>query len=603
MSALKFICEAASRLISRLECNLIINTQMSQILPSIPSANQNDLDILLMKHRATLLFHDKVMEYLKTMREIAKDACPFKQAISIHIFAMEKADIGFFIEIIQQHQEAIAVTAGISLPEKVNKPEDSIQSVYEFFPFHIILPLLQDQSFFVDLVKVAIAFEEKNFKSSTAKIYKMLEKTPLPHFSKVAVAEILLDYFVADIKKMTKNVSALDNFQFLQNCKLLIKGGYKLLGITEKSMSTFFSKSETDEKAPPRKNPISFSLSEHCKLCFDDDGLQMDMDSIAHVWLEMRRMPAAPSTTTVLTVLSKANNMLRKALAFKDSNIGADEVFQFFVAALVNANILELPSLLSVLSTYIVADLVSPQYSYLKTTLNSAVEFIQTRQVKVPPFLIFPFDSTDNAELKREGKEHVILYRFTVYAYPSYVNVPFKAHLYYTGNQNDCAIGYLFSPAEGMCKSLATIGDRFMTIPTSVGSFFLLDQREIEDGKMIHVNDGDFESRINEVDVVSNIALMIPKRIKSPSTSIIDLLLKEFGESWRLPPPVTKGQVISIIKQLQQALVAKGFKDLAVNGVITNDTIKAIKTIMPGFKKDEFFINPKVFSFIMKTAQ
>ena len=226
--------------------------------------------------------------------------------------------------------------------------------------------------------------------------------------------------------------------------------------------------------------------------------------------------------------------------------------------------------------------------------------FIQTSQVRVPPFLIFPFDSTDNEDLKREGNGHVLLSRFAVYAYPTYIESPFPAFLYYTGLPTDCAIGYPFSAVEGrVCKSLINLGNRFTTLPTTSGSIFQLDPEEIEKNSMILVNDGDYSSRINDISTISSLLLMVQKRVKKPSIELIDVLLKELMESWRLTQIPTRSSVFSLIKQMQENLIENGCDIEEPNGVITPKTVKAVKALMPGFR-NEFFINLKVFNFIMR---
>ena len=475
------------------------------------------------------------------MRQKAKGFSPFKQAVSIHLCALSdpKVDYMSFQQAMLQHQENIIQLRKLMLQEQTEKmpevpqilpeeaippneaqtPEAALYSVANFFPYHIILPLFLNQSFFSNLLKIAIAFNPDNFKSSVLAIYKLLDVTNLPQFTKIAVAEVLLDYFVADIKKSIK-VSELDNFQFLQNCKLLINAGYSML-TSEKTAEKLQTISESDQNSSKSSHSEklidNIELSDKTCLCFDDDGVVLELSCLEPVWVQLRRMPVAVSTTSVFVILEKALNSLRMILLEKEIGIGADEVFPFFVICLVNAKILELPTLLSLLEKYTVSDLMVSKNTYMMTQLNSAFEFIQTRQVRVPPFLIFPFESTDNDDLKREGNGHVLLPRFAVYAYPTYIESPFPAFLYYTGLPTDCAIGYPFSAVEGrVCKSLINLGNRFTTLPTTSGSIFQLDPEEIEKNSMT-----------------------IPK------------------------------------------------------------TVKAVKALMPGFR-NEFFINLKVFNFIMR---
>ena len=602
MDVLEFICNAAQRLLSRLECNFVIDSQLKDLFEKNDNLKNQELDILIMQHKATILFYNKVTEYLKIMNEKSKGFSPFKQAVSIHLYAIEQIDPDFFIEVIQEHHKALSSTLGIPIPEDSQSPEEALTSVSYFFPFNIVIPLMRRQDFFTELLKISIEFHPNEFKSSVLKIFKLFKNCNLPIYSKIAVSEILLDYFVADIKKSTK-VSELDNFQFLQNCKLLIKSGY--LSLTTEEFVTKLKPTETElihqnesNSSQYQQGFSDFKLDPKTNLCFDDDGIVLEIPTIEHVWIQLRRMPVAISTTAVLVVLEKALEWLRSVLKERNVGIGADEVFQFFVVCLVNSKILELPTLISILETYTVEDLIASKNTYMMQQLKSAFEFIQTRQVRVPPFLIFPFDSTDNPDLKREGNGHVLLPRFAVYAYPTYLKTPFKAFLYYTGNQTDCAIGYPFTAVEGhICQSLIDIGNKFTPLPTTNGSLFHIDSNEIAQNSMILVNDGDYVSRFYDVEVLSNLMVMVQKKVRHPSIEMIDPLMKELMESWRLTQIPTKETVIKLIQNLQENLVTLGHQ-VNTDGIISDQTVSVIKKLV--HFNNEFFINLKIYNYIIQ---
>lgn len=600
MNALDFFIQAASRLISYLECNFVIDTQLTSVLTKLPDADINQIDIMVMQHRAQEQLYLKLKEYLNVLKQTAKPVCPFKQAINIHIYAIKSIDTQFFIEVVKEHQEALAAVSGVPLPNNVQNSDEAIESVSRFFPFDIILPLMQDQTFITNLAKIVIEFTPSNFTKTIKNIFNLMKPVQLNPLSKIVVSEMLLDYFVgenklSDKRTVFKNYLVTD-VQFLQNCKLIISGGIASLGIDpEKSKLFEYDFPETKEN----KNPIQYEPPMSLSLCFDDTGLEMPLNKLTHVWILLRKIPVAFSTTSSFFIISQAIDWLKAAMTKEGMSVGADELFQFFVACLVNAKLLHLPTFIKLIDNFAVDDLMSSRSKYIKQQLISAVEFIQTRQIRVPPFIVFPFEKTDNPAFEKVDNGHIILPRFTVFSFPRFVGGAVGSVLVYTGLQTDTAIGYRYKINEKGTDLLLRLDRDFMTIPTTDGTIFTLDIHEAEDRRLIHIPDGDMANHEADAALISNLILMVPNQVKYPSLKIKDNLLKQFSDAWRINYDDAQRLAFTLVTTLQSALIKKGYTKVVETGVISEIDVHYLKSLIPGFK-NEFYINQKIFAFVTR---
>ncbi|EAY17481.1 hypothetical protein TVAG_494230 [Trichomonas vaginalis G3] len=604
MNASEFLIKAATRLMYQIDCAAIIDSQLIDVISKIPGLDQNEIDVIVMEHRAHQQFYIKLVDYVKVMKQMVKEVCPFKQAISIHMYALKSIDIPFFIEVIKEHQEALSQITGIPLPKNVTTSDQAVESVSKFFPFDAILPLMFDQSFFTDLMKIMFSFTPDNFQKTISQVFKLLKHVNLNPYVKMVVSEVILDYFVGDIKlsdqkTMFKNY-ILTDVQFFQNCKLIISGGISSLSINKEKSDLFNIDFQPNQDY---YDPLEYTPPNTISLCFDDDGVEMPLKKLNHVWILLRKIPVSISTTSSFVIISKAIDWLKTAMVKEGMEVGADELFQFFVACIVNAKLLHLPTLIKMMDNFAVTDLMSARYKYLKTQLSSAVEFVQTRQIRVPPFLIFPFDKTEeNKGLSRVDEGHIILPRFTVYAFPRFKNTVVSAVLVYTGSQADTAIGYKFKISEDATETMVKLGQEFMTIPTVDGTIFTWDIDEAQDRKMIKVNDGDMASHNGDVSIISNLLLMTPSLVKFPSIELKENLLSLFTDKWRVNLSDAESALVHFVTELQSALIRKGFKGVQANGVISEIDVGIIKSIITGFRNGEFYINQKIYTFILNNS-
>jgi len=579
-----------------LNLGLILEKQIQKMC-SYRVGSIKEIDTLIMQKSIVDFIREKMNEYLIELEKIGRPVSPYKQGISCHCVAMKNIHYERFIEAVQGHQEALSIESGVSMPQQAETPEAALLSMEYLFPFTDVLPLIADASVFNNIMEICMKYSPKSHLSSLSSMYKIFKGLSLPDFSKLAISEVILTFFVFDRLKESKSCE-IYNFAFLQNCKLIINDGVSAMGITKQSALRFQTHLVDDKPNSSYQELLSKSTENY--LFYDDDGIQSNLPLLEHVFYEMRKLPYQNSCSMISLSLLHTVDLLKVAISKDLIAVGADELFQFFLCALINAKLLQLPLMLSFVDTYAIKEFKTPKMQYLITQLKSAAEFVFSRQVPVPPYILFPFQDSECSEIQILNRNPIIMQRFCIYAYPSYYpNDGFPSFVTYTGDSHDFAIVYQFSTKEGKCPLIEKLGERFISIPTIHGTVFQLDSHEIHHENMIKIHEGDFTAKIQDVDLITNAMFLITISDIVLSTQNTDRYIKEIAQRWGVESD--KQQIIAFVKSIQAALVEKGSlnSDSPINGVINEQTLKGIRNLIPVLKGKPVFLDPKIVNFIL----
>jgi hypothetical protein len=390
----------------------------------------------------------------------------------------------------------------------------------------------------------------------------------------LGISELFLWFFIGD--KLERLVSdPISNFEFFANCQTILSS----------------LKLPIDRIPPPPKaDPNAFALSEcklpkaFCQLFHSDE--QSALPAIRHVVLELRKMTTEVSPSLIAFRLFQALEWLVSCLSGKGEVIGADETFQFFVAAVADAKLFNWPTVLTMIEQFAVEDLKSSKISFVIAQLRIAVQFIRSRMVAVPPVVLLPFQQLkdftpiDDVAVEFRG--------LAVYAFPLWDNSPFPAGVCCTGNQRDVIKLWRYELKGRMFEC------DVQAVGTESGTILVLSQEEIERKRLILVDTLPFVDATEEVALVSNLSLLCAKaKGKRLATSMIEELLEEFAVQWEIRKDQARPGVFEVIGDLQENLKILGVlpNEFIVNGKFDIRTFEGIKKVGVKLPQGNFFLD------------
>lgn len=556
----------------QIECEISLLKGQYSFMSTLPKINPDSLNIFQPKISILGAVSTMYKCYLKEIERFIKQysTCPFKRAIQCHLWIVRtlfleedpmiqnptelnqqsqtpitpeqqqrhKEIARLRIEIdrckmeIEGHQDAIRNKLNTDYFDNCDSMEKLFEGLYYLFPYTEIINLLCSPTnhFFTNLFKFALDFkptEESNLQC-LRKIYGMLKDT-LPTFNKpsiLAISEILLGIFTFKIvdQQIEDNLKC---FQFFECCNLLVKCNLAQISIKDEMISLIENNIGYSRDNDLQNNYIIYENEK----TFDEDSLSLfekeqyeyvdDKRSpimcLHHIVLEFRKLPLQPSVSLTCFVLIRTLELLNSALSGNGEMVGADESFQFFVAALADARLYRLPTLLPHLERFLVPDLRFGKILFLISQLRCASEFILTRKLSVPPYLLFPFKLDNlnalklvtNKEINSFGKEinhqndstelpndsqALELPCFIVYAFPRFLRSKgqIPAVLFCNGDNRRRVRVYRYKLADvdNAVEMLNNdLGASFSTIGTVHGTLYYMPTRKDYEGLILLKND------------------------------------------------------------------------------------------------------------------
>jgi hypothetical protein len=298
--------------------------------------------------------------------------------------------------------------------------------------------------------------------------------------------------------------------------------------------------------------------------------------------------------------LFQALERLIGCLAQKSQAVGADETFQFFVAAVADAKLSNLPTILAVIEQFSVDDLKSSKITFVIAQLRIAVQFIRSRMVAVPPVVLLPFQTRTGDDFAPISETAIELRGLAVFAFPLWNDLPFPAGVACTGNQGDVVKLWPYELKDRMFKCDVHV---FGTVS---GTILALSDNAIEQERLILVDTLPFADAVEEVALVSNLEVICAKaRGRRLATSMIPELLEEFAAEWEMSPDQARPGVFEIIGDLQANL--KDMKilpeEFVINGKFDARTLDALKQTGVKLPEGSVFVDRTIVYKIAQKAE
>lgn len=405
----------------QIECEIQLLQEQFFFIDNLKGLEDRTKRLIFFKYSSLNAIHSIYEYYLENIQDYLVGPCPFKKAMQYHFAVIcvlfnpqlvpsstkddPKKKVYFdkvqnCLITLQANQEAIKDLMGYDLYRCDGSIEKLIEALYFLFPYTELISLISDDNiFFTNLIKATYDYDcsaDRKMESHVNCLKQVYKSFPTNwgKYNKetiLAISEVLLSIFTfqQDNQNAQKN---LECFEISERCKYLVKRNLEqisikpdFISIIEKNLNYTPSKIAQDEKD---------KIVNICPLEYQNDQHSPIM-CIHHVVLELRKLPLQPSVSFMCVVLMRTMNFLNTALCTEGKFVGADESFQFFVGALADARLYHLPKILDQMKMFIVSDLTVGKISFLISQLECAIDFIKTRILPVPQYILFPFKRDD----------------------------------------------------------------------------------------------------------------------------------------------------------------------------------------------------------------
>ena len=603
--------------INSLAAEIVLCDAQLKLFGNVVGTNEFDFKQLLLIRNIKATLHNVLTEYNKTMQSFNKDVAPFKMAISCHLFTIKQDRMQILLQELFGQQSALTTLVGndyMKYTENDNVPADiHLRMISLIFPYEFIVELLSTPDFVQQLTEIVLNYDPKYHVRNIRKVFNYIKKfKSIDEIQKsyqfftanqtmfFAISEHLLTLCTHQ-KMLRLDWTPMRNFVTAEKCRLIHEQGYDSLKLNQTILNYL------QENVPKKNNDQIDGIRPICvtapDLEFDKDE-EIEIPALYHVVLELRKMPLQPSPSAVLYILSNALNLMTNSLSIDNKQIGADEIFQFFVYCLSTAKIWCLPGITTFAEKFVDDALLETKYQYLITQLKCALEFIEGRSIPVRPSLVLPsvqMSPTIRENLiEEDDQDRIVLRRFAVYAYPTYApeyDSVFPAMLRYTGNLLDIAIVRRYS-----VKQAPTFMSDFESVAALNGTFFPVSKQYIEKHNMIKVNGGDMVQAEPLVKVFSTLEIMLNGfTIKKPALIKLDQLFTLVKETWKIDKNLASVSII--IAELQKSLILLEMlpSSFPIDGTLNNKTLVALEKIIG--KDGRIELTPKVFEYIVNLAK
>ena len=602
MDYFKFILDSVRHRQLQIKCEIdLLKGQIKTFSCFLPSDNQIFSILRIRIAILTAVFKIYQLYSLEMKKNLQENSCfYFKKILGYHYLSMGKIleknsnddqkrkNLSHYLSEIEEHQKALQTFLRINPYKKDKTIEESLESTYYFFPYGVISNiLLENNLFFSNILKIAIRYNPNtNHKESLKSVFNLLLNNKLNEvydkLSLLSISEILLNFFAYHSidKSITDKLKCL---QFSERCKLLVLDNLSSLSINQK----FIHHIEENLKwnNVPESSIEKFEELEEIKDMPNEypDDSNSPIPCIHHIVLELRKIAIQPSVSMINYILLNVMDLINNSICSQGEIAGADESFPFFVAALSDARLFRLPSIIKLIEKFTVLDLRATKLPFLSAQLSSAYEFIQSRPLNVPPYVLFPFKSCSIPELQCVSEEPVKLPGFKVYAYPRYKNSLVPAVLKCTGKNYKEAIVYRFVLNDIKNALNYDFLKNTTTVATIHGNLLYNKLEKKQYDEMIIIDGGDYHEVENIVTEFSNLMKMQPHTILKPKLIMYDKIKEEFNKNWNEFMKMNNYQTsYDIIKEVQNSL--KEMKILNSNhksdGVLDEETVKVLQEFL-----------------------
>jgi hypothetical protein len=606
--------DAVQLRINSLAAEIVLCDAQLKLFGGVPGTKEIDYKQLLLIRNIKATLHNALTEYNKTMQSFNRESAPLKKAISCHLFTLQQDKMQILLQELFGQQSALTTIVGNDY-QKYTKDEDvpadiHLRMITLIFPYEFLVELLSSAEFVHNLAAVVLQYTAKNHVRHIRSLFNYIRKFKslktlsssfqfftANHTMFFALAEHLLTLFVRT-KMLHENWQPLRNFTTAEKSRLITDQGSAKLKLNEKIVNYLISQKIEKKELPSEDvRPICVTAPD---LEFDENEI-IEIPALLHVVLELRKMPLQPSPSAVLYVLSNALGLMTSAVSIDKQQIGADEIFQFFVYCLATAKVWCLPGIASFAEKFVDEALLETKYQYLITQLNCALEFIEVRKLPVKPLLVLPSVPLTKEVLVNvtpaDDEDKIILRRFAVYAYPTYskkTKSVFPAMLRYTGDLLDVAIVRRYK----VNVSASFMGD-IESVASLEGTIFPVTVQYIERNRMIKVNGGDMVQSDQLVSVFSALEKMLNGFVRKPALIKLDQVFTAVRETWKISKNISS--VTIIIAEFQRALVILGKLpcEFPIDGVLNYETLKALE----GMIGKGFELSPKTFEYVINLAK
>ncbi|OHT04372.1 hypothetical protein TRFO_28068 [Tritrichomonas foetus] len=620
MYSLHFILDGIKNRAFQIGCEIALLKDQAEFMSTLSGIDPHVIDKLIFKIQVMTAVYKLYGAYLENMKAYStaqSGMIPFKKVMQFHYVVLMniKSKIIKAAEEIEGHQIALQELLNITLENYGDTIEDLLEALFYLFPYVPLLRLLLDSNkFFTELIKISIQYSPKpkeQHRESLKSVFTLLKSCEIGKIDQqatLAISEILLSIFTFRISKgrFSNNLTC---FQFSERCKLLVQNHLAPLAINQEFIEhiekNLTRNSEPVQKVPFEEMPKFLDCNIDLPLEYDNDT-KSPIPCIHHIVLELRKLAIQPSISMMNLVLLRTMTLLNEAICTQGEIVGADESFQFFVAALSDARLYHLPTILEMLEKYLVPDLKTAKLQFLAAQLRIAFEFIQARPLQVPPYLLFPFKKCLIENLELHNEDPVELTGFVIYAYPTYKKKPIPAVLKCTGENSNKALMYRYIMSN--TKSVLTHFKREVQTVATTHGFILYEERK-DYSKMIEINNQSFVESIPEVEEISNLMIMLPQNMLKPPIQVLKMkeYEQQFIKIWQ--PYVSKNEKYpsrAIIEQIQFYIKdkhgnGKNGEIFEINGVLSKENIEVIKQ-MDIKIKGRFYIDPRIFQFLKSNS-
>jgi len=611
-SIIHFLLETVKNRIDSISYEIFLVDKQLQYVGFVPGTDIEDRNQLTLQRNIQATLHDLLVEYHESMQKFLSDSVPMKMAISCHLYSIKQQKFQILLQELFGQQSALTTLVGPDYQKytrDVDVPADiHLKMIALVFPYEFIIDLLSSAEFFQSLLLEVMSYQTKNHVKCVSKVFNMIRRFEnLKSFQKsfhfftannpmyFALAEHFVTCFTHKIM-IKEFCNPIKNYADYEKCRF----------ITLKGISQFGIKKDIVEKLQSVTIPVSSNDGKNLRefkqndAPFEYENDIIEFPSLYHISLELRKMPLQPSPSRMLYIMSNAHHWLSATISFNGKMVGADEIFIMFLYCLCYARLFNLPEIVSFIERFIDDALMETKFQYLITQLKSCLRYIEEAVYETHGYVCLPFKQIPNGYKMTNTEKVVILHRFTVFAFPTYVEESkkvFPCYISYTGNANDTATVWVFKtneiPFDSCCESFSSID----------GQLFVVKNNYIDNMKMIKIDRGNYEESTDDLELFSSMMMMSNAIIKTRSLSKLDPLYETVKKEWHFAESDTKSIIRSKIAEIQKAIVIinDSVHDLTVDGILNDRTLRSIREI---FKIDyDRRITPFLFDTLMHMSQ
>lgn len=662
----KFLLDTVKARIIALKKQIYLIDKQITVLPSSTTIYTKYHFHIVLEKNIKITMHNALLQYYNSMTQLTLSAYQLKQVVSSHLYAISLSPLQLLLQELYGHK--LALYTFLSAKPKCNSSskaranddeptiDDSVNFILTFFPFEISVHLLSNSSFFSFLLKTVLNYNPQKHKNIVYSVFKKIEdffkSHPLSAKSiyynhQNPLCYLLAEHFVSVFANRNYK-NTLRDFSTAEKCALIAQNGLQICqmktSLIEK-IQNISSSSSTNQSADDMDDSsnilllssntsndfsndfttFSSSSSIDPSISTSDVNLDEEIEEINSFTIpalrysiyELRKISLQPSSSEMLYILSKAIDSIQYLLATADgSMIGADETFPFIIYCLSCAKLNRIPSTIEYIEKYSDSSLRETKFFYYIQHLKSSLSFINDQKLQESPFFIFPFSKPprhlEKTLIRVKDSKPISLKGFNIYAFPLWhKNIPYPSLFHYSGG-NERSIGYQYKISE---DAIFDIPKEFKAIRTVNGTFLQIPDDCIEINTLIKVDSGDYDTSIDDIEVVSSMLGMSfsassnDKDLIRPSTSMKKKLYETYIKNyWSLKcgkniKSEKEGDVAvrSIIAEVQIALIIleKLPSNFVVDGTLNYMTIDAIKNLISikELRSNNIrdFIHPKVF--------